>query len=663
MISVQSTETIQKVLENEGDQQFDKEVVQNSDSNIETGQISDSLTKAVEERAETESSSNLSNFTTSESESSKPAYCFNSHSQNMAEGSISIPVISHSMNVENEVSTAEGQDSRTGESENDQNAMIVRSIWDIEKASLLVNDCQNIANMAEQKVMMVSAIFSESSKDIVNPESFSERLGKETVKDLYEFNEQLTTKYGLEFRTIFFSYIRKYDAYWCLFEDLEKPLKSIQFFTGLIDLLDNTNKHLTLRSIVLDALLSADEEDSFYGDALVLFEELVIRYFGTDSNPSIDASEFILSCLPYTSLDALNVVCGQVWKSQKICDFLKSTIGNTSNSPLQLRASFPAFVNAVIHFLLEFKNVRRLERKDLSVKGMLYDSDSQQILNRLRERVSGSTAQSADEASGHESDASEDTFSERTLGLNSIDNTEISEVVSLGLVSSALDKITGLLSADNLSETVSQARDFSHTLSKSLKSRAKSLSQKEAANRSKLIAKRGDNLRREASLSSEQDDLSEDFPPVRESDEQESRSGGRSSAMRVSIERSAARSGTRRSQGNPYEGYRTRRKWTDEEENELYEMISQHGCCWSKIIHIQKLENGPLKTFGPTQIKDKARLIKARFMKQNRLQELYSKSLNWKNVTVGQAYCELHKIPYIEATPPLLREELVNYQS
>nr|2L3N_A Chain A, DNA-binding protein rap1,Telomere length regulator taz1 [Schizosaccharomyces pombe 972h-] len=34
-------------------------------------------------------------------------------------------------------------------------------------------------------------------------------------------------------------------------------------------------------------------------------------------------------------------------------------------------------------------------RKDLSVKGMLYDSDSQQILNRLRERVSGSTAQSA----------------------------------------------------------------------------------------------------------------------------------------------------------------------------------------------------------------------------------------------------------------------------
>ncbi|EPY53351.1 TRF Taz1 [Schizosaccharomyces cryophilus OY26] len=564
--------------------------------------------------------------------------------------------------------------------------------WEYEKALEMAKECRLLAGLADEMSKVFCKVFAEHSKEIDGPQKYFEKFDDNFLGKVREFSNDLVSTYGLDFLTIFLSYIQAKEAYRKLFEHLEDSLGTIQFFTGMIDLFDVSNKHFVLMEIVIDNLLVLDEDSVFYTDSLVLFEELLVRYCASNNFPyKKNPINFLFNMLPYKSVDALNSVARSVWKKQNIFDFLKTTIEKVISSPPKHFSPYPTFVVAVIQFLVQSQNVKRLHHAPFSAQNLVTHPEGDQILDRLRKRVSMSGSppgrepekpaetdisdaggenqndsvtenltvlQPQDEEANDQIDevsevqpkeapppiVHEETIESSSSNRDKIKNRSASEIEVLKSISEELSIVLASLSE----QTITSVHNQTSSLIQVIEERVFALHEQNAGKQRttpsvSVQVPISTTSGAVSEVSSVEDD--EEFPPIRDASLQTPSDSNRATVMRTSAEKAEGRSDKRR-QVSPYEGYRFRRKWTEEQERELFDMIEQYGCSWSKIVYMQRIDKRPLHDFAPTHIKDKARLIKARYMKQNRLQNLYQHSPNWKYVTVGPAYCEIHKIPY-----------------
>ncbi|WBW71599.1 shelterin complex subunit Taz1 [Schizosaccharomyces osmophilus] len=565
--------------------------------------------------------------------------------------------------------------------------------WDFERASKMAKDCPLLANLAYEMSKVFCDVFAEFTFRIDGPQNYFEKFDDKFLTKVRDFSNDLVSTYGLDI-TVFLSYIQANEPYQKLFEMAEIQLSEIQFFTGTIDLFDVSNKHFVLMAIVIDSLLVVDEDSSFYTAALRLFEELVSRYCFSNTFPyKKNPEKFLFTLLPYKSQAALDSVGRSVWKKQNIFDYLKGIIEKCISSPPKEINPYRKFVITVFDFLTDSQSVRRLHNTSFGPKKLTAYPENYDLLSRLRKRVSMSSSppgkepekplqkntldageenhinseteadnlpvfqsqagEQVDENSETQpkeaapSNVYEDTIESSSTNRKKINDTNVSEVEVLQSISEELSIAVASLSE----QTITSVHNQASSLLKLIEERIKSLQEREKnttnEQRAPSVQNRfsvnvNPNAVSDVSSVEEED---EDFPPIRNSSLKDQSNSNRTVVMRTSTEKAEGRSESRR-QDSPYEGYKLRRKWTEEQEREVFNMIEQYGCSWSKIVYIQRIDNKPLSHFTPTHIKDKARLIKARYMKQNQLQNLYQHSPNWKYVTVGPAYCEIHKIPY-----------------
>ncbi|EPX71435.1 TRF Taz1 [Schizosaccharomyces octosporus yFS286] len=565
--------------------------------------------------------------------------------------------------------------------------------WDFEHALKMSKDCPLLANLAYEMSKVFCDVFSEFTFQIDGPQNYFEKFDDKFLTKVRDFSNDLGSTYGLN-STVFLSYIQANEPYRKLFGEAEIPLSEIQFFTGTIDLFDVSNKHFVLMAIVIDSLLVVEEDSPFYTKALRLFEELISRYCFSNTFPyKKNPEKFLYTLMPYKTQAALDIVGRSVWKKQNIFAFLKNTIEKCISSPPKTINPYRKFVIAVFDFLTDSQSVRRLHNTSFGQKRYTANAENNDLLSRLRKRVSMSSSppekepknamedntsdaveenyinpeaeadslpvfqSQADEQLNDRSETQsketspshvhEDTVETSNTNREKINDINSSEMEVLQSISEELSIAVASLSE----QTITSVHNQASSLLELIEERIKLLDEKKRITKNK---KRASSVQNQSSADvnpnavsdvSSVDEEDEDFPPIRNASSQAHSSADRAAVMRTSTEKAEERAESRR-QVTPYEKLKFRRKWTEEQERELFNMIEQYGCSWSKIVYIQKIYDKPLSPFTPTHVKDKARLIKARYMKQHQLQNLYQQSPNWKYVTVGPAYCEIHKIPY-----------------
>ncbi|EEB06724.2 TRF Taz1 [Schizosaccharomyces japonicus yFS275] len=478
--------------------------------------------------------------------------------------------------------------------------------------------------------------------------------------------EELRQIYNLSSGTLIFRCFKGWDKE---FPDLyahEESMSSLQYCTGIIDLFDKSFIYIALRTMLIDAMLVLENDEDLFQETFDIFIDVcirVIQHYPVYRKRPLDLIETLI----FGSLDHLKELGGSLWQSRRCEEQLKDALLDLKDDAGVKAADDDVFVRKGIQYFKKLRFANRLILPDSRIEHAIARLSSTRALiehlqKRIMNRANDSSATIKRKISETPTNATKkpknvigaerslnrynEGFNPRILGMLQKQLNAIAADSSI--LSQREERIR--MQIDHLREQLKLLQQgavgqIQHLVSPTSTADSHLLETNEYACPTTDLSSPWFLYNSEQHSFSEADNSStpmydaSDFPPVRDGNAPYS---NRAMVMESSMEppqqsKSRKMTGARRPR-------KTRQRWSAAQEDELFKMIHLHGCSWSKIQNIQKSHDGPLSVFSQVQLKDKARLVKAKYMKQNRLDELYSISHFWKNVTVGQAYCELHGI-------------------